>query len=78
MFVYILSNLWVFSQRKMVDSPAREFTVFALIGFAGLGLTQFFMWSFVEGFSLPVYLAKLITMALVLCWNFGARKWILY
>ncbi len=77
-FVYLLSNLWVFTHRRMGDSPAREFTVFALIGLAGLGLTQLFMWSFVDGLSLPVALAKLITMALVLCWNFGARKWILY
>ena len=77
-FVYVLSNLWVFNQRRMGDSPAREFAVFTLIGLAGLALTQLFMWSFVDGLGLPVVPAKLITMALVLCWNFGARKWILY
>ncbi len=77
-FVYFLSNVWVFSQRRMGDSPAREFVVFTLIGLAGLALTQLFMWSFVDGLGLPVALAKIITMGLVLCWNFGARKWILY
>ncbi len=77
-FVYILSNVWVFSQRRMGDAPAREFAVFTLIGLGGLAFTQLFMWSFVEGLCLPVPFAKIITLSLVLCWNFGARKWILY
>lgn len=77
-FVYILSNLWVFDTRKLETSPAKEFVIFTLIGIAGLLLTQGLMWLFVDGCGLIVPLAKCITLFLVLFWNFGARKWILY
>lgn len=78
LLVYIFSNLWVFDERKLKSSPGKEFVIFSLIGIAGLLLTQGFMWLFVDGCGFLVPIAKCITMALVLLWNFGARKWILY
>lgn len=76
--VYIFSILWVFDTRRLKTCPAKEFVIFTLIGIAGLLLTQGFMWLFVDGCGFLVPIAKCITMALVLLWNFGARKWILY
>lgn len=77
-FVYISSNKWVFKQRKMENRQAVEFSIFALIGIAGLGFTLLFMWIFTDLCHIDALISKLITTALVLLWNFGARKVILY
>lgn len=77
-FVYITSNKWVFSRRKMADKAVVEFIIFAVIGIIGLGLTVLFMWFFVDICGIYPLISKLITTALVLLWNFGARKIILY
>ena len=55
-----------------------EFFVFALIGIIGLLLTVLFMWVFVDVSGIYPLVAKFMTTALVLVWNFGARKMILY
>lgn len=77
-FVYISSNAWVFKKRRYRQHAGIEFVVFAVIGLVGLGLTVLFMWAFVDGFGIHPLIAKLGTTALVLLWNFGARKFILY
>lgn len=77
-FVYISSNKWVFTHRRLKDNVAMEFFVFALIGIIGLLLTVLFMWVFVDVAGIYPLVAKLITTALILMWNFGARKIILY
>lgn len=77
-FVYISSNKWVFGERQMGDRQVLEFSLFAIIGVVGLGLTVLFMWLFVDTFGVYPLIAKLITTGLVLIWNFGARKYLLY
>lgn len=77
-FVYLVSNKWVFDERRMQDGQALEFTIFSIIGLVGLSLTVLLMWLLVDMGGLNPLIAKLITTGLVLCWNFGARKWILY
>lgn len=77
-FVYISSNKWVFTHRRLKDNVAMEFFVFAIIGIIGLFLTVLFMWVFVDVAGLCPLVAKLITTAMVLMWNYGARKMILY
>lgn len=77
-FVYAASNKWVFDQRKMESSKVKEFSVFSLIGIVGLGLTVLFMWAFTDGLGMMPRISKLFTTALVMLWNFGARKCILY
>ncbi len=77
-FVYAASNKWVFDARQMKDRRLLEFSIFLIIGLIGLLLTNLFMWAFVEGIGLHALAAKLITTAVVLLWNFGARKIILY
>ena len=77
-FVYISSNKWVFACRRLKDNVAMEFFVFAIIGIIGLLLTVLFMWVFVDVSGIYPLVAKFMTTALVLVWNFGARKMILY
>lgn len=77
-FVYLTSNKWVFEERRMEERQVLEFTLFAIIGVVGLGLTVLFMWILVDMGGLYPLIAKLITTGLVLCWNFGARKYLLY
>lgn len=85
---YICSNKFVFSNRKMADKKAAEFTIFTIIGIIGLLMTNLFMWLFTDVCSevwvacnlsnLAVEISKIITAGLVLIWNFVARKVILF
>ena len=77
-FVYISSNRWVFSKRRLSNKAWLEFLLFAIIGIIGLGLTVLFMYFFVDICSIHPLIAKLFTTFLVLLWNFGSRKVILY
>lgn len=76
--VYMICNHWVFSQRKMKQTPFIEFAIFAIIGLLGLALTHFLMWYFVENLSIEVGLSKCFSALIVLLWNYGARKVIIY
>lgn len=78
LFVYASSNKWVFTCRSMEDKKLVEFTIFLLIGIIGLGLTILSMWVLVDVFGIYPLISKLLTTAVVLLWNFGARKIILY
>lgn len=77
-FVYISSNKWVFLHRSLADKVVAEFVIFLLIGLVGLGLTVLFMWLFVDVAGVYPLVSKLATTVIVLLWNFGARKIILY
>ena len=48
------------------------------VGIIGLGLTEGLMWFFTDLVGLHYMLSKLVTAALVLLWNFIARKIILF
>lgn len=74
---YLISTFWVFSESKYEDKR-KEFAIFAIIGVIGLGLTEGLMWLFTDLAGLHYMLSKLITAALVLLWNFIARKLILF
>lgn len=68
---YLISVAWVFESSGRVRD---EFLLFAVIGIGGLGLTEMLMWAGVDLAGLPVLPAKLIALVLVLGWNFGLRK----
>lgn len=76
--VYIASNAWIFERRKIGSKPAIEFIIFTFIGIIGLLLTQLLMWLFVGQCLISVEISKCLTTSVVLIWNFGARKYILY
>jgi putative flippase GtrA len=74
---YTLSRFWVFDHRN-IQNTCLEFTVFAVIGFIGLGLTEAGMWFLTEKLHVYYLLAKINTAALAFLWNFFARKYALF
>jgi putative flippase GtrA len=74
---YRLSRLWVFD-RRTIESGTVEFLVFALIGIVGLGLNEVIMWFVGEKIHFHYVVAKVISAGIVLIWNFGARKVVLF
>jgi putative flippase GtrA len=74
---YILSIVWVFPV-KMMKKRYLEFIVFGIIGVVGLGLNNLFIWFFTERIGIDYKISKIIAMALVLLWNFSARKFLLF
>ena len=74
---YLLSIYWVFSERNVSDSKL-EFLIFSLVGVAGLLLTHGIVWFGEEVLSIEYWIAKIVAVALVLVWNFSARKLLLF
>jgi putative flippase GtrA len=74
---YCLSRTWVFDRRTMENS-AQEFVVFAVIGIVGLGFNEGIIWFVHEKIHFHYMAAKLVSAGLVLSWNFGARKFLLF
>ena len=69
---YVLSIRWVFGHRALSD-PRAEFVLFTIVGIVGLGLTEVCMWLGTDVLHLDYKWSKLVAVALVLLWNFGAQ-----
>lgn len=74
---YCLSRIWVFDRRTMKNSTM-EFFVFAVIGVVGLGFNEGIIWFVREKIHFHYMVAKAISTGVVLSWNFGARKFLLF
>ena len=74
---YFLSTSWVFRQSTL-DSKWAEFFVFSVIGVVGLGLNNLLLYLFTDLCDIHYLISKLLTAAIVMLWNFGARKIILF
>ncbi len=74
---YALSTRWVFDRRSIQNKKV-EFLVFALIGLAGLGMNELFMWLFTEIARLHYLGSKAVSTVFVYLWNFFARKYSLF
>jgi putative flippase GtrA len=74
---YWLSRIWVFDRRSMQNVTV-EFFVFAVIGVIGLGLNEGIIWFAAEKIHFHYMFAKAISSAIVLLWNFGARRFLLF
>jgi putative flippase GtrA len=80
-FNFIFSILFVF---KNTNENAKRhkilsFVMFAVIGIAGLGITEFCMYIGILIFGQNYYLfVKIITAGIVLIWNYCARKKIIF
>lgn len=75
---FIMSKLLVFNGSKSNRSNETEFIVYAVIGGIGLGITEVILFIFTEKLNLYFMVSKIIAAAIVLVWNFMARKTILY
>lgn len=75
---FILSKTLVFSEDSDKTNRVGEFITYTLIGLIGLGLTEILMALMIEIIGIYYIVAKIIAAAIVLFWNFIARKIILY
>lgn len=77
---YILSVVWVFvaCKRVLEKNKGLEFSLFALVGIAGVGINQLLMFLMVGVFDWNEMASKMVAAVLVLMWNFGARKLMLF
>ena len=76
---YILSVIFVFTGAKEAVKGKQLifFTQFAIIGIIGLLLTEALMWIGVEIFKIHYLIVKVFAAAIVLLWNYGARKYLI-
>lgn len=77
---YILSLIWVFQgakERKQGKSVG-GFALFALIGIIGLLLTEGGMYVGFQLLQIHYMIVKLFVAAIVLLWNYGARKLLIF
>lgn len=74
---YLLAVRWVFDYRRL-QSRRAEFVIFGLVGIAGLGLTNLLLYGMSDLMQLDYRVAKLITAAIVLAFNFSVRRALLF
>jgi putative flippase GtrA len=71
---YTLSIGWVFD----INNRMHEFAIFAVIGILGLAFNAALMWFFTELVGFHYLGSKMVAGALILLFNFGARKALLF
>ena len=74
---YILSTWWVFAKRTKRQRSI-ELALFIGICVVALGLNDLFMWIFTSLVGIHYLISKLITVALVFFWSFGARRFLFH
>lgn len=74
---YLLSTSWIF-RKSTLENKWAEFLIFAVIGVVGLGLNNLLLYLFTDKLHIHYMISKLLTTAIVMIWNFGARKIILF
>ena len=73
---YSLCVVWAF---KGVEKTNKKImAAFLLTSLAGLGLNELFMWIFVDLMHIYYMFAKIITVVLVMIWNYITKKKALY
>jgi len=75
---FLLSKTLVFNKENARVKGFAEFLSYAIIGVIGLGLTELLLYIGLEWLRVHVMAAKIVAAALVLVWNFAARKLLLY
>jgi putative flippase GtrA len=74
---YLLSIAWVF-QARTFQNPWMELGLFTLIGGIGLLWCGVCMWFLTEYAHLHYLCSKMGSALVVFCWNFVAKKWVLF
>jgi len=77
MLIYTISTRHVFAQHRLVERR-NEFALFALIGVAGLLLTEALLWLLVRQIGVAPLAAKLTAACGVFLFNFALRKALLF
>lgn len=74
---FILSKTFVFQEASEKTGTVGEFIVYGIIGATGLLFTEVIMWLLLK-IDILYTIAKVVAAAIVLMWNFVARKILLY
>lgn len=74
---YLLCVLWIFDYRSM-SNKVHEFVVFTAIGIAGLALNNGIIYALTEGAGVFYLQSKIVAAALILLFNFGLRRALLF
>lgn len=75
---FVMSKLIVFNGSEANRSSGIEFIIYGVIGVIGLGITEIIMYVFTDRLGIYFMVSKIIAAAVVLVWNFMARKITLY
>lgn len=75
---FVLSKLFVFRADEARTGVSGEFIGYGLIGAAGLGITEVIMFVMTDRMAVHYMVSKMTATAVVLVWNYLARKKILY
>ena len=75
---FIMSKKFVFKAEKAKTNLIVEFISYGLIGLIGLFITFGLVYQFSDIMNMEILITKIIAAAIVLIWNFAARKILLY
>ena len=75
---FALSKLFVFKADEARINASAEFIGYGLIGAAGLGITEAIMFVMTDRLAVHYMISKMTATAIVLVWNYLARKKIIY
>lgn len=77
---YILSLLFVFDvgKKQKRGRNVKSFLIFVIVGLIGLALTEFGMYVGADILKLNYMIVKVIVAAIVLVWNYGGRKILIF
>ncbi len=75
---YLLSKFFAFKGTPTDKSVVGEMLIFLITGLIGLGLTEGIMWAMTIALCLHHLLSKAVATVIVLLWNFGSKKILLY
>ncbi|MCK9447458.1 MAG: GtrA family protein [Bacteroidales bacterium] len=68
---YLLNRIWTF--RSVNPAILIEYSEFVLIAIIGLAINTLILWILVSKLNLKFYFSKLMAIAVVMVWNFGAN-----
>lgn len=74
-FNYLLCVRWVFTDTRSAGRKAQA--LFLITSLVGLAINQFLMWMLVDVFALYYIFAKIISSAVVMVWNYIAKRRVL-
>lgn len=73
---HLLCVFWVFNKSK--HNRTKEIVIVFLIAVGGLLWTWLILYIFIDIFGLDEVVSKMISQVLVLAWNFGMRKLLVF
>lgn len=72
---YYLNRVWTFKNFK---DPKRQMLIFAAVAISGLIINDKILKFLVDGWQVPVMLAKVASVAIVTVWNFLWNKYLTF